>query len=201
MQFHKLILLIVMFVFPTLSLGEEKKEDPKDQKAALLKKEYSGKQDFEWEKAQAEVIAVKAKLEAQIVTINGLMEEKNKLKGQALSDKIEQLKTEHTKLKVLMADYNKLNAEFLTKYPERGIKDVRLYKRTQAQGQKKSEKDLSVGEKVNIVHQKILKQYSVKTDNSKKQHSGDSDLPKNKAEDEEDEGKEKGITDQLILKK
>lgn len=204
MQFLKHIFLIFNLVFLSVLLrAEEKKEDPKDQKAALLKKDYSGKQGFEWEKAQAEVIAIKAKLEVQISTINAMMDEKNKLKGQALSDKIDQLKMEHEKLKVLMSDYNKLNSEFLTKYPERGIKDVRLYKRSQSKTQKKSDTEMSVGEKVNLVHQKILKQYSVEKSDSKKQQSVSPAMPNNKARDEikSDSDKDKGITDQLILKK
>lgn len=126
---------------------------------AAVSPAYSGKQSQEWEKIQNQLGALKTKVDAQETVVQGLIEQKSALRGQALTDKVEELKTQYAKLRKLTDDYNELHEEYLTRFPERGLKEPRVYTRARAKSLQSYEDDQSLSGRVRSVHRKILKQY------------------------------------------
>ena len=124
-----------------------------------LNEDYSGKQSAEWEKIQLDLGAVKGKLEAQTSLVMTLIEAKNSLKGEALDSKLDELKTEYQKLQKITESYNRMNQEYLTKFPERGIKDRRTYRRLKTKSLQAIENEMTIQGRVNRLHTKILSQY------------------------------------------
>lgn len=127
---------------------------------AVEVKPYSGHQTQDWEKVQGRLTTLKAKVDAQEVLVKNLAAEKTKLQGQALVTKVEELKKEYATLRTVTAEYNQLNEEYLTKYPERGLKEKRIYPRIETKSLDAYENDMSVSGRVNRVHKKILQKYS-----------------------------------------
>lgn len=127
-----------------------------------LNEDYSGKQSTEWEKIQQDLVTVKGKLEAQTSMVLSLIEAKNSLKGKALDGKLDELKIEHQKLQKYTEEYNRKNHEYLTKFPERGIKDRRTYRRLKAKSLQAFENEMTIQGRVNRLHAKILSQYPKK---------------------------------------
>lgn len=163
-------------------------------------KNYSGKQSQDWEKTQAQLGTVKGKLESQVGLIRSLIAEKSLLKGGAVTLKMEELKKEHIRLQALTDEYNKLNLEYLTKFPERGLKEKRLYKRIKAKSLQSFEEDQTVQGRVNRLHNKILNQYPKSNTEIKKKKTKSLSQPKNSPESE-GISDDKDITHQIILKK
>ena len=147
-------LLISTFLF--LSLPAFAQEEPS---AAFTNKDYSGKQSADWEKIQLELSTVKGKLESQTSLVKNLIEAKNSLKGEALDLKLDELKTEYQKLQKYTEEYNRMNQEYLTKFPERGTKVHRTYKRLKTKSLQAIENEMTVQGRVNRLHSKILSQY------------------------------------------
>lgn len=211
MQFHKAIyffckMILICSLWGSAHAEQTTKENAKEtepttaESAAALT-EYSGKQNREWEQAQAKLGAAKGRMDAQMSVVQNLIMAKSGLKGKELSDKIEELKREHLKLRKSIDDYNELNEEFLTRFPERGRKESRLYKRVKSKSLKAYEEDFTVHGSVNKLHNKILKQYS-KTKNDVKTGDTRAEMAhKNNADKSEksDQTSKKEVTDQIIL--
>lgn len=128
---------------------------------------HSGKQDHHWEVVQNDLAAAKTKLDAQAAVLGVLISEKSTLSGDALLAKIEEIKTQHKKYEQMVVDYNKQNDDYLTKYPERGVKEKRIYRRVKMKTLESFEDDVSVRGRMNKLHNKVLRQYP----RAKKQHS------------------------------
>lgn len=154
MSYPNLSVFLIALVFVCFARASE----PKD--AQPENANYSGRQNQEWEKAQAQLGAQKAKLDAQEALVKTLIAEKSGLRGQALTAKVNQLKSEYAKLRTMTDEYNKMSNEYETKFPERGLKEKRIYTRIRSRTLKSYEDDQSVRGRVNSVHKKILKQYS-----------------------------------------
>lgn len=148
--------LFFLFVvgLSTLTFANEKVEE-----VASAAEIYSGKQDQSWEHVQGEVVALKGKLDAQASVVQALVSEKMNLKGDALNAKIEDIKKEHVKYEKLVVEYNKKNEEFLTRYPERGLKAKRVYKRLKIKSLVAFEDDVTLSGRMNKLHKKVLQQY------------------------------------------
>lgn len=163
MQSHKLTIFLIIFTLVSYSFGEDHGgSEAKGEKgeAKVEKKDFSGKQSLEWEKVQTKLGAMKGKLDAQLSLVESLVSNKEQLKGEALAVKMQDLKKEHLKLQKMIEEYNQLNLEFLTKYPERGIKESRLYNRVKSKSLKSYEKEMTVAGQLQRLHTKILSQYS-----------------------------------------
>jgi hypothetical protein len=144
------ISILLIIGFPTFS--QEDKNKAKDEI-------YSGKQDQNWEVVQTQLTALKGKLDAQAAVVQNLISEKMNLKGEALQQKIEVIKKEHQVYEKLVFDYNNKNEEFLTRYPERGLKEKRIYKRVKIKSLDSFEDDLTLRGRMNKLHNKVLRQY------------------------------------------
>jgi hypothetical protein len=127
--------------------------------AATEKADYSGQQSQAWSEVQTKLAAAKAKVDTQDALVKALSSEKEHLSGAALSEKIEQLKKEHIKWQKLVSDYNTLNNDYETKFPEKGIKEVRKYKRIDPKNIERIENDKSLDGRILRLQNKILKQY------------------------------------------
>lgn len=167
---------------------------PQDDRAASNTKDFSGKQSSEWEKIQLDLGALKGKLEAQTSIVKNLIEAKNHLKGEALDMKLEELKREYQKLRRLTGEYNLKNQEYLTKFPERGTKETRIYNRIKPKSLQALENELTIQGRVNRLHLKIQSQYpNTQTVKSKvRLKSVSQDDTKATSQD---------VTDQILIKK
>lgn len=199
-----------LFIFVLLNAvnaqehGAPKKEEkPAEGAATTLNQDYSGKQNQDWEKAQAKLGAAKGKMDAQMALLQSLIADKERLKGKERADKVEELKSEHIKLRKYIEEYNELNDEFLTKFPEKGIKQSRIYKRVKPKTLKAYEEDMTVHGRVNKLHSKIMKQYPKTQDNDKNgEHVKNKSHRNNAKEGINTHGTdEKEVTGKIILKK
>ena len=186
--------------------------------AAVPEAAYSGKQSQQWTEVQTKLAAAKSKMEAQEAVVKSLMhpgfaggaekaggghDAPAAPTGHGESN-FEQLKKEDEKLTKLVAEYNRLNTEYETKFPEKGLKETRIYKRLDPQSAAPLENAGTAYEyKSQKLQTKILKQYPNSAQNIKRQKNKvvkktDS---LNHKENLSDEKTGDGVTDQIILQK
>ena len=151
--------LIVVTLLCCNAMAEGGGEESSKKGEAAANEHYSGKQDSDWEAIQQKLSAAKGKIDAQASVVQALIMDKDHLKGEELALKIEEIKKQHQKYLEMVSDYNKQNDDFLNRYPERGIKEKRVYKRVKMKSLDAFEDDVSVRGKMNKLHKKILKQY------------------------------------------
>lgn len=158
---------IILFFAATTVASD--KPTAEQQKAAEehSSQNFSGKQDLEWEKVQTKLGALKGKLDSQENIVKALLSEKAALAGETQQEKLKTLKEEHNRYKTMLEEYMKLNDEFLTKFPEKGIKELRIYNRQKKKTLGQFNKEILLQEKVDGLHNKILQQYP----NAAKKHS------------------------------
>lgn len=188
----KILLLLFLMSFSTLKASETNligKETP------LEDLDHSGKQSMEWEKVQVKLATSKGELDAQENVLNALKKEKANLKGQALLEKIEELKTQQAKFDKMSGEYLKDKENFLSKYPEKGLRNPRIYKRTQNKKNKEPENEKELAQKMDKLHEKILNQYPKSSSEIKKNRI------KKKKNTNQSDVNEKGVTEKLTLDK
>ena len=166
----------------------------------IAEKDFSGAQNSGWEKTQSELGDAKGKLDTQVSLVKTLIAEKNLLNGEALALKIDELKKVYKKLEVITEEYNRINLEYLTKFPERGVKEKRIYKRIQLKSLQNFEVDVTLQGRVNKLHKKILNQYPGANIEIKNKQSNSQDKSNIKKE-ESSKTKENDVTDQINFKK
>ena len=166
----------------------------------IADKDFSGAQNSDWEKTQSELGDAKGKLDTQVGLVKTLIAEKNLLKGEALALKIDELKKVYKKLEAITQEYNRINLEYLTKFPERGVKEKRIYKRIQLKSLQNFEVDVTLQGRVNKLHKKILNQYPGANIEIKNKQSNSQDKSNIKKE-ESSKTKENDVTDQINFKK
>lgn len=123
------------------------------------------------------------------------MAQKSQVKGDELSALAENIKQQHRKYEDLVLDYNKKNDEFLTRYPERGLKEKRVYKRVKMKSLNNFEADVSMKARMRRLHDKVLKQYPGVVDT---QRSGS---PNSHAHSTDTQPSQKDVTEPIQLKK
>lgn len=192
MQCRKAIIYFFVLLTSTLVMAKEKVPQ------VVEDKEYSGKQNSDWEKTQADLGTIRGKLESQEALVANLIAGKNQLNGEALALKMEELKKEYRKLETLTEEYNRLNLQYLTKFPERGVKEKRIYKRIKTKSLQAFEEDLTVQGRVNRLQNKILNQYPNANATDKKKKT----KPEEKGEIENSKKSDVNeVTEQIIFKK
>jgi leucyl aminopeptidase (aminopeptidase T) len=189
MFLRRLVLLVMILCTVLTTVAEEGKK-----KEGAVAETYSGKQDQSWEVVQSELAALKTKMDVQFVLVNNLVAEKSNLKGEELSAKMAEVKKQHQKYEQLVVEYNKKNDEFMTRYPERGLKEKRIYKRVKIKSLDSFEDDFTFRGRMNKLHKKVLSQYPKSSgqnqNNNKSNTNADSaDEPQN------------NVTDQIQFKK
>ena len=159
-----------------------------------VQEKHSGKQDQSWELVQNELAALKTKMDAQFAVVNNLIAEKSNLKGEALTAKMTEIKKQHQQYEQMVVQYNKKNDEFLTRYPERGLKEKRVYKRVKIKSLDSFEDDLTFRGRMNKLHKKVLSQYP-------KSSGQDQNNNKSKTKADNSGESQKNVTDQIQFKK
>ena len=151
-------LLVMSFVLLTASSVPA--EEGASEADTVDQGNYSGKQDQSWELIQTKLGGMKTKLDTQSGLLTSLLAEKENLTNKdELARKNEELKTQHAKYEKLIEEYNKLNEEYLTKFPERGLKEKRIYQRVKTKTLDSFEDDFTLRGRLNKLHNKVLKQY------------------------------------------
>lgn len=162
---------------------------------------FSGKQSEEWMSVQNQLIIAKGKVENQQKLVENLIQQKEKLKGAELSAKIENLKEAHIELIRLINNYNTLNSNFETKFPEKGAAVGRVYKRIDPANIDVIQNKMTLEGRLKRLNAKIKKQYprsaevadAEKPENLKKVNKKNT-LPDLKSDEVQ-------VTDQIILQK
>ncbi len=161
-------------------------------------KEYSGKQSFEWADVQKKLADAKAKLEAQDALVKSLIIEKSHASDGSQA-KNEQVQAEHRKLQKMTEEYNLQSSDYQTKFPEKGVKEKRIYKRIDVKSIEGIENDLTLEGRLNKLHKKVIRQYPRSRNPRPIVHKNSDPKMKNAAPvappDDTD------VTDSIILKK
>ena len=169
---------IVIFLISTACLANDNAEKKPEKTPEELAQEqnYSGSQNEDWSKAQNDLSLSKQKLineEIKLVNLKSAVENKEKMTtAEAL-----EINTTEKNVKKYQQEYNQMNSNYLSRYPERGLQQKRKYNRPSTDDvvsdiQKKNRNgETTVEEKPqtleNQLHQlksKIKKQYKKNTD-------------------------------------
>lgn len=174
---------------------------------------YSGKQSQEWSDIQTKLAALKGKVEAQEALVKGLISEKSQGNGHGSQDadvtaRVELLKKEDAKLQALIKEYNKMSSSYETRFPEKGLKESRIYRRVDPQALQADQAATNYEEKLQKLQNKIMRQYP-KTAKKIQSEKAKKKPEKNKAEDKKHSSKKEEVrpassnevTDQIILQK
>ncbi len=188
----KLFALITIFI----SFHERSQAEPKVESS-----QFSGKQSQDWTEIQTKLAALKGKVDSQQAIVEELILQKEHLKGDELSKKIELIKLEHQKLQQQIVNYNELNKTYQTKFPEKGLKEPRIYKRIDPQSIEHIENDMTLDGRLVRLYQKVLKQYPDKTKKviQVKKKLNEAPAPSKEAPPLSKDSN--GVTDQIILQK
>ena len=199
---------------------------------SVVSPQYSGKQNQDWAEIQTKLATLKAKLDAQEAVVKSLMGSSSH--GSSSSHQApaggehgappaaghggagasaanvnssEVLKAEHKKWQDLILEYNTVQHEYETRYPEKGVKELRVYKRIEPSEIEDTQKEMTLEGRVNQLHQKIVKQYRpeiepvVKSKKSKKNDSIKSEGGDEKLSLPKKNKTDPSVTDQIILQK
>ncbi|MBC7465572.1 MAG: hypothetical protein H7256_06225 [Bdellovibrio sp.] len=221
----KLILILVLSVSSLASLPAFANEHGEAKPAAAEgghggaasaagELKYSGRQTDEWLKVQADLTALKGKVETQKGLVEGLIMAKAHGGGHTTSEESETLKKEHENLLRMIEQYNALTTSFQNRFPEKGAAIGRVYKRIDSDSVETIEATMTAEGRMRQLNKKIKNQYekvsekkkpesahgSVKTEAAseklgKKVHIIESTKSKKKITEEIP------VTDQIILQK
>lgn len=206
--------LSCLFFFQLVWANEHGEASKKENSpSAGTEDNYSGKQTQQWSEVQSKLSALKGKVDAQEAIVKSLILEKNAVghganaghaNEEALAARIEQLKKEHEKLQSLVAEYNKMNTNYETRFPEKGLKENRIYRRADPQAIQPDETVSNYEERVQRLQNRILRQYPksslrLKTSQSQSKKSKEPSVSKEKVH--ESPKKAGDVTDQIILQK
>lgn len=159
--------LFFFFLLAQISVANEPAHEapPHGGGAAAAEAAYSGKQSQEWSEIQTKLAALKGKVDAQEALVKGLISEKAHGGGghgggdSDIAARIELLKKEDAKLQTMIADYNKMNSSYETRFPEKGLKESRIYRRTDPHAIQVDETVSNYEEKLQRLQNKIMRQY------------------------------------------
>lgn len=145
--------LVLMLALSSSNLAQAETE------SAEAEKPYSGKQSSEWTEVQKKLSDYKSKLQAQDALVKSLISEKTKASVSSQRIKSKEIQLEHRKLKEMTEEYNRLSSEYDTKFPEKGVKENRIYKRTDVKSIEGIENELTAEGRLNKLHMRVLQQY------------------------------------------
>ena len=160
-HFFKVVLIIGLFGLNAIANEDKPEAAPTAASAPSESAEYSGQQDDNWVKLQADVVSAKAKLDAQQAIVTELLVSKKNNKGRIGKDQVDQLNSNHQKLQELIKDYNQKINSFEIKYPEKGQALGRQYSRKKEQSLEQMESSLTLDGRIRKINKKIKAQYGV----------------------------------------
>lgn len=172
-QFRNLFPALIILTFSSVVLANDAPEAKAKDSAS---ESYSGTQSDEWIKMEAELNALKGKLDAQQGIVQGLLPHPKAAAGgehkpppppagpqKSMQEKLAELNQESAKYQEMSEEYNKKLKEFQSRYPEKGQALGRKYQRSKGsesnhEGQS-SEKPLDLDGRIKQLNQKIKSQY------------------------------------------
>lgn len=193
-------LILSLFMLNSLSYAQDNAGTSSD--PALKSATFSGKQSEEWMSVQNQLVIAKGKVENQQKLVENLIQQKENLKGAALTAKIEELKAAHIELIRLIDNYNTLNSNFETKFPEKGAAVGRVYKRIDPANIEVIQNKMTLEGRLKRLNAKIKKQYPRSAEgvvDPKKSEDLKNIKKKNTLPDSKSD--EVQVTDQIILQK
>ncbi len=152
-------LFFICLITVQASVAEENNQAPPIVETSLESVEFSGNQDENWVKMQADVVLVKTRLDAQRAVVTELLVSKKNNKGRIAKDQVDQLNLNHQKLQELSKEYNQKFNEFEIKYPEKGQSFGRQYNRKTELSLDQMENSLTLEGRIRKMSKKIKAQY------------------------------------------
>ena len=123
---------------------------------------FSGKQSEEWMQVQSQLTTIKSKVENQEKLVENLIQKKELVHGKEQIEVIEELKKAHIELIRVVEQYNLINTNFQTKFPEKGGVLGRIYKRIDSSSLETIENKMTLEGRLQKLNQTLQKQYSKK---------------------------------------
>lgn len=196
MYLVSLLFALMLASSSTISFAQEHGESAPVEGAT--EKDFSGKQSLDWMEFQQKLAEQKGKLDSQKIVVEELIAAKSHVPADQRIEAAEELQIEHRKLLKMIDDYNQRSAEYETKFPEKGVKVARIYKRVDPKSIESIENDMTLEGRLSRLHGKVIRQYPRSANQSKDAKS------KNKGHGQPappTKPVEKDVTDQIILQK
>lgn len=130
-----------------------------DSEPSFQSDKYSGKQTQDWTDVQKRLAEKKAKLDTQAKLVENLIIEIAQMPQSEKLKKNPDLQIEHQKMQKLVEEYNQLSVVYQTKFPERGVKESRIYKRAASKCIEGIENELTLEGRLTNLHSKVIRQY------------------------------------------
>ncbi len=130
-----------------------------DGETIIQSDKYSGKQTQDWADVQKRLAEKKAKLDTQTKLVEYMIIDISHMPQSEKMKKNPDLQIEHQKLQKLVAEYNQLSTDYETKFPERGVKESRIYKRVDNKSIEGIENELTLEGRLTNLHNKVIRQY------------------------------------------
>lgn len=216
--FKNLIYVFLILFGSIFALANEHGEAPAAG-AAKPVESYSGTQSDEWVKAEAELNALKAKLDAQQGLVQNLLPQKPHAASAAEEgghkppppagppksnqEKAAELNKEFAKYKELVEEYNKKVKDFESRYPEKGQALGRKYPRVKNKEIESLEKTLTLDGRIQRLNKKINSQYNHSPENKVEENAHQNSHPQKPQSDlqEKPSPQRKDVTDKIIIVK
>ncbi|HRO67344.1 MAG TPA: hypothetical protein PL182_07260 [Pseudobdellovibrionaceae bacterium] len=149
----------------------------------------------EWVEIQSRLQTLKAKLSAKEKTVRELIAAKHH--GQE-RESFEHLKKEHAELRQLAQEYERQRNVLKYRYPEKGLKDERKYRRVEVKSLSDMENQIGMESVLQKTQNKILRQYGSTDGGSDRtpasENKGSSNAPEKSTVDE-------GVTVPAVMSK
>lgn len=172
----KLALKKIFLSFLFLLVGQAQiwaSEEPKKETKEVAGEQkpvenYSGRQTQEWVELLNQLNGSKAKMEAQKKVVDELLLTKQKTTDVVKTQEvIKKLTEEHKKLNEYILEYESTRNKLRYRYPEKGIKELRVYERAETRSLNDYENSFSVEAKLTHAVEKMRKKYDRQSDSDK----------------------------------
>lgn len=132
--------------------GEHGAKPPEGGKPAVVEKEYSGRQNDEWQKIQKDLQSAKMKMVKQEEDLKALVRAAEHKQGNITTEELKVINEARKVLNELKTEYKRLNHLYELRFPEKGLEIGRKYN-------KKSES--AEIESVNVVEKQQMQVFTL----------------------------------------
>lgn len=184
-----------------LSWSSEEPPKAEEAKGGAKKEEiYSGRQTQEWVDLLNQLNAAKAKMEAQKKVVDDLLLSKqHTVDPKKVQEIVKKLTEEHKKLNENIQEYESMRSKLRYRYPEKGVKELRVYERVEARTLNEYENSFSVDARLSQAVEVMRNKYKSKEKNKK--ISPESKQIKTKESEKPQEKSNPEVTDSILMVK
>lgn len=157
-------IFLILQLSPVLSWSNEDTPKAEEAKGSTKKEEiYSGRQTQEWVDLLNQLNAAKAKMEAQKKVVDDLLIAKqHSVDPVKVQENVKKLTEEHKKLNDNIQEYESMRSKLRYRYPEKGVKELRVYERVEARTLNEYENSFSVDARLSQAVEMMRDKYKIK---------------------------------------